>query len=279
MGQTYGSPVVILQEPATGAHLLEELPAAKSDLEHLRTKYAAPIAEGTPDGRRMDIAVDYLARKLAAFEKFAAAQQEPFRAKLEKDLTDLAALGEEAVAQKRPAYFAGGIPQRVEQLKTRLELMQAFDPTIGGQLAARLAGLEADFTEKQASLREAIIAANAPPADNYQGPDRAAVIAVATQVWKKRQPDAEILAVRIPSQAWEHEILWRWSGTQWYKVDRSRMYLHLILKYDNQLALMRQITIWKNHLKGDEITATPLWEVDQGMEPMHFLPLAKVPGH
>lgn len=53
------------------------------------------------------------------------------------------------------------------------------------------------------------------------------------------------------------------------------MQLQLIVRHDGELALMRAIDIWKDHLAGDEITATPLWEPHEGMEPMNFLPLAK----
>ncbi len=277
LGDSYGNATILLSDPEVGARLLEQLPQAKAELARLQSRHSALLEGRTLEADRMRRALDYLSRNLAGFERFLETRRAPFAAQLDKDFAALVKLTDEAVANRRPAFFSGGIAQRVAEMKPKLELLRVVDPAQGARLSEALAGFEAGLPEKQAALRDVIIASNAPAADLFRGPDRAAIIDAATRVWTKRQPGAKILTARIPAMDWKREVLWRWSGTQWYKIDRSKIQMQLIVSHDDSLAIIRWHTVWKDHLEGDRITATPLWEPGEGLQPTYFLPLAKVP--
>lgn len=94
--------------------------------------------------------------------------------------------------------------------------------------------------------------------------------------WKKRQPDAEFLAVRSPSAEWKHEVIWRNQAGIWYKIDRSKLQVHLTVKSDDKLAGFESINLWKNHPNNDELKAFPFHDEGWEYQPQSFMLLKNV---
>jgi hypothetical protein len=99
---------------------------------------------------------------------------------------------------------------------------------------------------------------------------------LAIQTWKQSEPNAQVLAVRFPSQAWDRETLWRWQNTTWYKIDRSKLQAQVIVKVDDRIAAIRPINLWKDHLKNDQINALPLFGKDEALPPSSYMLVEKV---
>jgi hypothetical protein len=128
----------------------------------------------------------------------------------------------------------------------------------------------------QLSLADSIIESNELPPDRYQGPDRARLIAMATDAWKKQDPGATVVGARIPSQEWRREEYWRFQTNTWYKVDHSRLQVQLLIKRDDKLAEIRTMNLTKDHLQKDEIEASALYPKTEVPGPSLLLPLSKV---
>ncbi len=183
---------------------------------------------------------------------------------------------QQAVEEQKPLFFTGGIPQRFGWVETKVVLCEAFDPAAGADFKKKIEAMKVHVQKSGESLREVIIAANKLPEEGYKGEDRAEVVKMATDAWKKEQPDAEILAVRIPSAAWKHELIWRNQTGSWYKIDRSKLQVHLAVKYDDTLAVIRPINLWKDHMKGNSVNAFPFHDKAFELQPQDFMLLANV---
>ena len=175
------------------------------------------------------------------------------------------------VTSNTPLFFSGGIPQRFGWIEDKVVLYEAFDPAAGAAFKQKIEDMKVHVKKSGESLREVIIAANKLPADGFKGADRDEVIKYATDAWKKREPKAEILAVVIPSEAWKHELIWRYSNSSWYKIDRSKLQVQLAVKHDDKMAIIRPINLWKDHLKGDSVNAFPFHEEGWELQPSDYM--------
>ncbi|WP_442890082.1 hypothetical protein [Congregicoccus parvus] len=276
LSQMYADIMVFQTDRERAGSLVTDLPIAQAEHDRLVSSYRLLVDQKTPQGIRLDGISRAFRDRVEKFIAAADREKTTLPVAFERDLARVEQLGRQAVEERKPAFFNGGIPQHLGYAEEKARLLEILDPAAGADATARLAAVKEALESSREALRSAIIAANRLPDDVYKGPDRQAVIDRATTMWKRKQPEADVMTVRIPSSGWRREVLWRWSGSQWYKIDRSRMQLQLIVRHDETLALMRAINVWKDHLAGDEITATPLWEPHEGMEPMNFLPIDRV---
>lgn len=277
LGSMYADTQVFHQDRARAATLIREAAAAAAEHERLAKVYATLIQQRTPEGQQLESAGKFFNEKFAAFAAAAKEQQGTLPAQIEADLADARKLAAEAVAERKPAFFTGGIPQRLGWAEEKLALYAALDPEGGAKLEEKLAQTRQELKQAQAALKEQIIAANELPPDRYTGGDRAELARLATEAWKKVAPDADVLAIRIPSAAWEREVLWRnQTGSTWYKIDRSRLQVQLVVRQDDKLAVVRPIDLWKDHLSEDRIKAFPFHEAGAELQPQDYLLLEKV---
>ena len=126
---------------------------------------------------------------------------------------------------------------------------------------------------QQTSLKDVIITSNQLPPDRFQGADRDVLSKLAIQAWKEREPNAKVLAVRIPSQEWKREVLWRNQTGTWYKIDRSKVQVQVIVQHDAKLAVVRPVNLWKDHLDNNQIKAFPFHDENIELRPQGFLVL------
>ncbi|HRX85514.1 MAG TPA: hypothetical protein P5572_10890 [Phycisphaerae bacterium] len=276
LASMYARPEVLVQDRPQAITLVNEAQAAAAERERLTKAYALLIHQQTEEGKRIAGLSNGFANNMSAFAAAAQQEQAKLPDQIRADLAEVRAIMKAAVEEKKPLYFTGGIPQHLEFADDKLALYAALDPEGAKALADEVAKTRKDVKTAQDALRKDIIAANELPADNYTGADRDAVSALAVKTWKERDPNAEVLAVRIPAEVWKRETLWRFSSDRMYKVDRSKLQVQVVVKHDAELAVIQPINLSKDHLSSDHINAYPFWDRDDELQPQSFLPLAKV---
>lgn len=270
------APSLFAHEPVRAAAVVAEYPAVIAEHERIVAAYRPLVVQRTADGERVSGVSRYFLEGLEACRIAEQAEKASLPAALDTAFAETVAMADQAVAESKPAFFLGGIPQRLGQLRERVALQVALDPVKGAASRKRLEQLEQDLAARQGKLRSAIIAANEVPADGYAGPDRAALVEAAAAAWKRGAPGAEVLGVRIRAAAWERETMWRRQNATWYLIDRSRLQALVIVKHDGELAALEPVNLWKDHLQGDALTATPLHAPGDAPEPQNLIPLAKL---
>lgn len=276
MAGQYGDLNLFQNRPLQVAALVKELPATKEELGRIQKTYAAYIGQQTEQSKQVEGASKYLAEKLQAFDAAAAKAKQDSPGVIDSELTRVNQMADEAVKEQKPAFFTNGIPDQMARVDQKIVLYEALDPSAAVAYRAKLKQTQDAMKQREASLKDAIIAANELPPDRYSAADKQSLTAIAVATWKKSEPDAQVLAVRIPSQNWERDTLWRYENRAWHKIDRSQLQVQVIVKVDDKLAVIRPINLWKDHLKGDEINPIPLYGKSDQLGPGLYMHAAKV---
>ncbi len=268
---------VFLNDRTRAAGLLEQMAPARKEADRILAAYAVLVRQKTDMGEKLMKQHTYFGSKLESFQAAVAQQKTQLPNEIAGHLAEARQYAEEAVAEKKPLFFTGGIPQRIDWAKEKIALLTAIDAGAGAQQQAELDRLQAQLKQQQESLREQIIAGNDMPADRYRGADREALVKRATDKWKQREPKAEVLAARIPAENWKREVMWRSQNTgSWYKIDRSKLQVQLLVAVDDKLAVIRPINLWTNHISNDELTATIFHGEDDELLPGSYLLRTKI---
>lgn len=256
LGQMFADSTVLTGSPAKAAAVVSQRAAAREELARVRALYAALMAQGTNVGERVTGASRFLNDNLDAFDRQVEGLRGSLPTTIHNDIAAALKMTEDAVKEQKPLFFGGGIPQAVAIAESKVPLLAAIDANAAKPLEGELAAMRQQIAEKQRSLRDAIIAENPLPPDRYTAADRQSWVDLATATWKQQQPNAEVLAARIPSDRFERETMWRYQNREWYLVDRSKLQVQLIVKHDDSLAVIRPIDIWIDHAAGDKKIAS-----------------------
>ena len=272
----FANPNVFVENREKATAIVKEVQAASAEHDRLVKSYADLIRQQTPEGKQLDSASRHFRDKLTGFANALALQKETLPAQIDEGLKAANEAADKAVADKNPVYFSGAVSQKMGQVDEELALFEAIDAGRAAPAKDRVAKARLALKERQDVLKDSIIAANELPPDRYKGSDRDQLGKIATDAWLKIQPGAKVLAIRIPSQDWNHEVLWRHQTDSWYKIDRSKLQVQLLVGHDDKLAAVQPIDLWKNHLEADAITASPLHEKATELSPQDFLLLDKI---
>lgn len=265
----------LAQDRPGAVAVLREMPAARAEYDRILADYKPLIGQQTELGRQFEGAGKYFVQKTTEFTAAADQQKQALPGEIDRDLEEIDKMVEVAVKEQRPAYFTEGIPQRLGWVDDKAALLEVLDPAAGKTSLEKIAAMRSSLKEREGSFREAVITANVLPPDRYQGADRGDLSQLAIEAWKKVQPDAEVLAVRIPSEQWTRETLWRYENRTWRKIDRSKVQVQLAVKQDDRLAALRAINLWKDHLSGDKLSAFPLDDSPKESDPRFLLLIEK----
>lgn len=276
LAQQYGNLTLFQNRHTQVAALVKEEASAKEELARITKEYGAYIGQQTEQSKQIEGASKYLAEKLQAFDSAAAKAKLDLPADINQDLAQIVTMADQAVKEQKPAFFGGGIPQRMEQVNEKIVLFEALEPLPAVAFRTKYETTQKSLKASEASLKDAIIAANELPPDRYSGGDKNALTALAIETWKKSEPAAQVLAVRIPSQNWERESMWRYENRAWHKIDRSKLQAQVIVKVDDKIAVIRPINLWKDHLQNDQINPIPLYGKDDQLGPGLYMLAAKV---
>ncbi len=261
------------EQRAQAAELLGQGEAAKAECIRIAQAYARLLEQQTDQGKRLEAAGNGF---LSSYEGFLAAaeqQKASLPADIRKDLAEADRMADEAVQNQKPMWFTGGIPQQLEWVDDKLALYTVLDAAGAGPLQQEVDATKASLRQRADSLKELIIRENPLPADRYAGADRDAAVAVAKDAWKIQEPDFELLAVRIPSEAWSRETKWTYSNGTWYFVDESTLQVRLIVadKENPAQAIDRPVNVRKDHQKGDTMIGVPMRSFDEELQPSEYL--------
>ena len=110
--------------------------------------------------------------------------------------------------------------------------------------------------QMKASLNDAIIASNAPPEENYNGPDKDGMVALVKSKWAQSGVKGDVLKTGINSTAWKRDTRWQWLNAAWYKTDVSKAQGFIVVKSDDKIASIYYINLSKDHTTQDKVAAS-----------------------
>jgi len=252
---TYGNSRLLEEDPAQIAEVIKQAPAVKEEVKQIVARYDPKSNEG----RKIQFPLGAFERNFGMYEGRIEAFKRDAPGQITKHIDEAAKMADQAVAEKKPLFFTGGVPQRMRWAADKLAVLAAVDPDAAKPLQDRYDTLRPTIPQKEASLRNEIIAANEPPKDNYSGPDKAQLIEQAKSAWKEKHADAEIVAVRIPGQQWKRDTRWTLQRDlrTWEKTDRSKLQAQLLVKSktDPKLLEVHVVDLFKDHLANDATKA------------------------
>ncbi len=266
---------IFLTDRARAASVWTQIPQAAKEHDRIVKDYALLMQQETDLGKQLTGTSQHMKEKLIAFIEMGKKQQQSLPGEIDQDLANINKMADQAIAEKKPLFFTGGIPQQLDFAAEKLVLLQALDADVAKTVSEKMDKTRADLKTKQGALSEDIINNNALPNDEYANPDRKKIEELAINAWKKEQPDAEVLKVRIPSNNWKRETMWRYQNS-WYFIDRSKLQAQLIIKHNDKLAVIRPINLWIDHTSNDDHTAFPMDGIADELTPQRFMLIGKV---
>ncbi len=272
----YGNLGLFQTDRPQAAEVFAQGEASKNELIRIAQKYRRLMEQQTDEGKHVEGSGNAMLERYNAFYAQAEQEKQTLPGQIRADMAEAGQYADEAVAEQKPMFFTGGIPQRVEWAEEKYTLYAALDPAGAPAVREELDAFKAGLAKKQKSLEELIIRENPLPSDSYAGGDKKALATRATKAWTDVEKGAKVLAVRFPSEQWKRETMWRYSNGTWYFIDRSRLQAQVIVKHDKKLAVIRPVNLWVNHASNDTMTATPLDGLKDELQPRRFLLLGKV---
>ena len=274
----FARPEILISQRSLAAETYQQAEAAKAECIRLAKKYARIMQQQTAQGESIEAYGNGFLRNHAAYLARAEELKGELPGEILSHLSEASRYADEAVANQKPAWFNGGIPQQMDFARERAELLRVIDPESGKELDAEIKQAEAKLKEQAESLRELIIRENEMPADRFAGEDRDKAIETAISGWKVQQKEFKLLKVRIPSESWSRETKWTYSNGTWYFSDRSRLQVRLLVAdHENpELAIDRPINVIKDHQKGDTMIGVPLWGFEAELPPSSYMLRAKI---
>ncbi|MEQ9096151.1 MAG: hypothetical protein RIE32_07805 [Phycisphaerales bacterium] len=274
----FARPEIFETQPTLAGDTYLQASAAKDECLRLARKYARLIQQRTGQGEQIEGAGNGFLKNHAEYRRAAEQKKAVLPGEIREHMATAARYAEEAVAEQKPLWFTGGIPQVMGFADEKITLITALDERAGNALREKFNATRASLKQQADSLRELIIRENTMPADNFQGEDRDEAIKIAISGWKVQQEDFELLKVRIPAQAWARETKWTYSNGTWYFSDRSKLQVRLLVadKSNPELAIDRPINVWKDHQKGDTMIGVPLFGIDDELQPSDYMLRSKI---
>jgi hypothetical protein len=276
MSSMYASPQILTSSREQAARVIGEAQAAVVEHDRITKAYYVIIHQQTEEGKRLGGVSKGFSSNFTDFMVAVDRERATLPSQIQSDFDKAISLADQAVQEQKPLFFTGGVAQNLDAARDKMVLYAALDASGSKAMQDKLAQVEAELKKRSSLLKDAIIAANSLPPNLYQGADRAALESLALKTWKKEQPNSTLMTVRIPSENWKREVLWRNQTGTWYKIDRSKLQVQLIVEHDDRLAVVRPVNLWKDHLSNDQIKAFPFHSIKDELQPMSFLPKDKV---
>jgi hypothetical protein len=268
----YSAEWVFTSDRARAAELFTQRQAAQEELVRIAKAYNRLMQQKTDMGTAIEAVGNGALRSFEAFDARILEEKKTLPKAIREHLAEAQQYGNEAVAEQKPAFFNGGIPQRMEWAEDKLSLLKVIDKENGPAVAKEYSATQSKLKKQADALKALIIKENRVSPDNYPGADRDAIIKVAKSGWAVQQKDAKILKIVIPSEAWTREKKWTYSNGTWYFSDKSRIQVQLIVAdHENpKQAISRPVNIIKNHEKGDTMIGVPMRSFDEALQPREY---------
>ncbi len=260
LGARYRDWDALVQQPERYAATVKEDEAVQKEIQRIAKLYQPLVDQKTRAGEQMMGVFRFYASKRKTFAEKLQAHRKVLPGEIDADIAEAKKMADKAVKDGKPLFFGehGGIAQRMKWADQKVLVLTAYDAKAGDAYATRVKDARAALKQQAKQLEKQIIDANRMPATGYGAADIKSVVDTAVAAIKKQMADAEILATRVPSSAWERDTRWRYSSGQFYRVDGSRLQVLVFVKANDDLAVCRPVNLYKNHLKGDAVSATPM---------------------
>ena len=255
---SYGDAQLMNEDPRKLAELVAQAPQVQDEVKQIKARWSSS-PRGDRDASKVNNMLNFFQRNWDSYSNRLESFKRDGPAQITSHLDEAEKMSDQAVAEKKPLFFTGGIPQRMKWASDKLAVLNAIDADAAKPLVARYDAIKPTIPQKEASLRNEIIAANEPPKDNYSGADKNQLIELAKSSWKEKYPDAQIVAVRIPGQQWKRDTRWTWHSASkaFEKSDRSKLQAQLLVKSaaDPKLLEVHVVDLYKDHLANDALHA------------------------
>ena len=272
LSNDYSAEWIFTGNRARVAELFEQRQAAQEELVRIARTYQRLMQQKTDMGTSIEAIGNGTIRSFESFDAKISEEKQTLPKAIREHLTEAQQFGDEAVANQKPGWFNGGIPQRMEWVEDKIALLKVIDPEGSKPVAKEVAQTKAKLASQADGLKKLIIRENRVPATKYAGDDAAEIIKVAKSAWAVQQKDAKILAISMPVDQWSREKKWTYSNGTWYYTDKSRIQIRLIVQdHENpEQAIDRPINIIKDHEKGDKMIGVPFRSFDEKLTPSEY---------
>ncbi len=272
LSSDYGLDWIFTDDRARAAELFQQRQAAQEELVRIAKTYQRLMQQKTDMGTAIEQTGNAALGSFKEFDDNIVEQKEILPKSIREDLAEAQKYGNEAVAEQKPAFFNGGIPQRMEWAQDKLALLKVIDPEGSKPVVNEYQATKTNLAKQADALKALIIRENRVPATKYTGEDTADIIKVAKSAWAVQQKDAKILAIAMPVEQWSREKKWTYSNGTWYYTDKSRLQIRLIVQdHENpKQAIDRPINIIKDHEKGDKMIGVPFRSFDEALTPSEY---------
>ena len=274
LGARYRDWDALVQQPERYAAAVKEDQAVRKEIGRIAKLYQPLVDQKTQAGKRMMGVFTFFTEKRKQFAGKLREHRRVLPGEIDADIAEAKKMAADAVAHGKHLFFGeqGGIAQRIKWADQKVLILTAYNEKVGAKYAKRVEETRAQLKKQAKQLEKQIIDSNRMPATAYGSEDIKSVVAVAVAAIKEQFADAEILATRVPSSAWERDTRLRYSSGQFYRIDGSRLQVLVFVKAGDGLAVCRPVNLYKNHLKKDAVSASLLDAPGDDLPPQrHYL--------
>jgi hypothetical protein len=259
INKMYTDANVIQGRPERAIEVIKQIAPVKAERQRIADKYVDLLKQDTTESRRLQGILRHFDDVFGRFEERLTAFVNEAPAAIEKDINEALTMGQDAVQNKKHLFFGeqGGVKQRITWAKSKYDILAAAAPDSAQTKAAaqQIASAEEKVKQMRGALMEDIVKSNQPPQDRYNGPDKAQLVEIVKKKWAEAGLNNEVLKAGINSENWRRDTLWEWNGNTLSKSDKSRIQGHVVIKQDDNIAVVRHINLVKDHMAGDKISA------------------------
>ncbi|MEX2217079.1 MAG: hypothetical protein WD768_23405 [Phycisphaeraceae bacterium] len=203
--------------------------------------YKVAMLQKTQQGTAFYALTGQFAKNIKAFREKAQNAVDEAKPFIETNIKEAEEMAAKAAAEKKPAFFGGGVKQKLDIAQ---QYLRVFGILAGEEHPAYLAYKKSyDETSSRIdklrdSLKEEIIAATPFPQDNYKGADKSALAAQVLAQWKKVYPKDEVMTVRFSVSDWRSETGWQYekAWSRWTYFDTSTLQVRVVVKDNDRVA-------------------------------------------
>ncbi|MEK7468147.1 MAG: hypothetical protein AAB074_12090 [Planctomycetota bacterium] len=158
-----------------------------------------------------------------------------------------------AAAEKKPAFFTGGVQQQFDWAENYMKVCRALVPADDERLVkmeSAWAASKKKVDEQAGTLKELIVAETRPPDEKYSGADKEEIRAKVMEEWKKAWPKDEVMMIRMHMANFDRreKATWDSGSKSWEFSDRSVLCVTVIVKTSDKIATSYPAYVNVNHI-------------------------------
>ncbi|MCK5683888.1 hypothetical protein KAJ27_07200 [bacterium] len=232
----------------------------KSRCAELRKKYSqfmkstiAPVRKTSELTRKFGYAEDYM-------EKFSKARKEYMKdaaPDIENALLNAKKMLDQAIREKRTAWFKGGLNQKLSIAGEKIEIFASVEgensPKVK-ELRSKFELLKKTVENARGNLSNGLLESQKMPEDKYSGNDKQEILTQAVEKWENKYSSLKVLSKGISMRKWDRKTEWRKESldpTKKYKVDFSEIQVWILVKTSEEIASSYIVELSKDHMKND----------------------------